>query len=133
MPFGVVGAIYEARPNVTVDIAALALRSRQRRGAARRHRRGVDQRGARPRHARRPRPRRADPDAIQTVDDFGRDGANALMRARGLVDVLVPRGSAALIQTVVTKSAVPVIETGEGNVHILLDESAPWNGRATSS
>ncbi|MDQ1127163.1 gamma-glutamyl phosphate reductase [Microbacterium sp. SORGH_AS 505] len=66
-----------------------------------------------------------DPEAIQTVDDFGRDGARALMRARGLVDVLVPRGSAQLIETVVTESSVPVIETGAGVVHIVLDASAP--------
>ena len=66
-----------------------------------------------------------DRDAIQTVDDFGRDGANALMTARGLVDVLVPRGSAGLIETVVTTSTVPVIETGAGNVHVVLDGSAP--------
>ena len=66
-----------------------------------------------------------DPEAIQTVDDFGRDGANALMQARGLVDVLVPRGSAQLIETVVTQSSVPVIETGAGVVHIVLDTTAP--------
>src|SRR5690606_4239835 len=64
-------------------------------------------------------------EAIQTVDDFGRDGARELMQARGLVDVLVPRGSAQLIETVVTESSVPVIETGAGVVHIVLDASAP--------
>src|SRR5690606_7171720 len=64
-------------------------------------------------------------EAIQTVDDFGRDGAKALMQGRGFIDVLVPRGSAALIETVVTESTVPVIETGAGNVHIVLDETAP--------
>ncbi|GGD39784.1 gamma-glutamyl phosphate reductase [Microbacterium faecale] len=125
VPFGVVGAIYEARPNVTVDIAALALRSGNavvlRGGSAAQSSNaalvaimcealgsaGVDR------------------DAVQTVDDFGRDGANALMTARGLVDVLVPRGSAGLIETVVTTSTVPVIETGAGNVHVVLDGSAP--------
>jgi glutamate-5-semialdehyde dehydrogenase len=66
-----------------------------------------------------------DREAIQTVDDFGRDGAKALMHGRGFVDVLVPRGSASLIETVVTESTVPVIETGAGVVHIVLDESAP--------
>jgi len=66
-----------------------------------------------------------DPEAIQTVDEFGRDGARELMHARGIVDVLVPRGSAQLIETVVTESSVPVIETGAGVVHIVLDESAP--------
>ncbi len=64
-------------------------------------------------------------EAIQTVDDFGRDGAKALMHGRGFIDVLIPRGSAGLIETVVTESTVPVIETGAGNVHIFLDETAP--------
>src|SRR5690606_24889801 len=58
------------------------------------------------------------------IDEFGRDGAAELMRARGYVDVLIPRGSASLINTVVTESKVPVIETGDGVVHIYLDESA---------
>lgn len=124
VPFGVVGSIYEARPNVTVDIAALALRSGNavvlRGGTAAQstnaalvsvmrdalHAQGVT------------------PEAVQSVDDFGRDGARALMNARGLVDVLVPRGSASLIETVVTQSTVPVIETGAGVVHIYLDASA---------
>lgn len=125
VPFGVVGSIYEARPNVTVDIAALALRSGNavvlRGGTAaeltnaalvRAMRGALGERGI-------------DPEAIQTVDDFGRDGARELMHARGIVDVLVPRGSAQLIETVVTESSVPVIETGAGVVHIVLDESAP--------
>jgi glutamate-5-semialdehyde dehydrogenase len=125
VPFGVVGAIYEARPNVTVDIAALAPRSGNavvlRGGSAARSsntvlveimRAALESVGI-------------DPEAIQSVDDFGRDGARALMHGRGLVDVLVPRGSASLIETVVTESTVPVIETGAGVVHIVLDESAP--------
>jgi glutamate-5-semialdehyde dehydrogenase len=125
VPFGVVGAIYEARPNVTVDIATLALRSGNsvvlRGGSAARESNAVlveimreALRGA-----------GVTPEAVQTVDDFGRDGARALMHGRGFVDVLVPRGSAGLIETVVTESTVPVIETGAGNVHIVLDESAP--------
>lgn len=125
VPFGVIGSIYEARPNVTVDIAALALRSGNavvlRGGTAAQSsnaalvdvmRDALQAEGI-------------DPEAIQTVDDFGREGANALMQARGLVDVLVPRGSAQLIETVVTQSSVPVIETGAGVVHIVLDSSAP--------
>ncbi|KDA06256.1 gamma-glutamyl phosphate reductase [Microbacterium sp. CH12i] len=125
VPFGVVGAIYEARPNVTVDIAALALRSGNasvlRGGSAARESNTVlvgIMRGALESVG-------ITPEAIQTVDDFGRDGAKALMHGRGFVDVLVPRGSAALIETVVTESTVPVIETGAGVVHIVLDESAP--------
>jgi glutamate-5-semialdehyde dehydrogenase len=125
VPFGVVGSIYEARPNVTVDIAALALRSGNavvlRGGSAaeltnaalvRAMRGALTTQGL-------------DPEAIQTVDEFGRDGARELMHARGIVDVLVPRGSAQLIETVVTESTVPVIETGAGVVHIVLDETAP--------
>ncbi|MET2012532.1 glutamate-5-semialdehyde dehydrogenase [Microbacterium chocolatum] len=124
VPFGVVGSIYEARPNVTVDIAALALRSGNavvlRGGTA------AERTNAALVAAMRDalRAQRLDPEAIQTLDDLGRDGARDLMQARGLVDVLVPRGSAQLIETVVTESLVPVIETGAGVVHILLDASA---------
>ncbi|MFK3678886.1 glutamate-5-semialdehyde dehydrogenase [Microbacterium sp. NPDC090218] len=125
VPFGVVGAIYEARPNVTVDIAALALRSGNsvvlRGGSAARESNTVlveVMRGA-------VEGAGLTPEAIQTVDDFGRDGAKALMHGRGFIDVLIPRGSAGLIETVVTESTVPVIETGAGNVHIVLDETAP--------
>ncbi|MET0672406.1 MAG: glutamate-5-semialdehyde dehydrogenase [Microbacterium pygmaeum] len=125
VPFGVVGTIYEARPNVTVDIAALALRSGNavvlRGGTA------AEQTNAALVAAMRAAlaAQGVDPEAIQTVDEFGRAGAHALMNARGIVDVLVPRGSAELIETVVTQSTVPVIETGAGVVHIVLDESAP--------
>lgn len=124
VPFGVVGSIYEARPNVTVDIASLALRAGNtvvlRGGSAaestnaaliRAMRGALEAQGI-------------DPEAIQTVDEFGRDGARELMHARGIVDVLVPRGSAQLIETVVTESSVPVIETGAGVVHIVLDAGA---------
>ena len=125
VPFGVVGSIYEARPNVTVDIAALALRS----GNAVVLRGGTAAQSSNAALVAVMRDALAsvgvDPEAIQTVDDFGRDGANALMQARGLVDVLVPRGSAELIETVVTQSSVPVIETGAGVVHIVLDATAP--------
>ena len=125
VPFGVVGSIYEARPNVTVDIAALGLRSGNAvvlRGGSAAERTNAAlvtvMRGALAE-------RGIDPEAIQTADDFGRDGARELMQARGIVDVLVPRGSAQLIETVVTESLVPVIETGAGVVHIVLDETAP--------
>lgn len=125
VPFGVVGSIYEARPNVTVDIAALALRSGNavvlRGGSAAELTNAALVRAMRGALAARG----IDPEAIQTVDEFGRDGARELMHARGIVDVLVPRGSAQLIETVVTESSVPVIETGAGVVHIVLDESAP--------
>ncbi|MDW4572746.1 glutamate-5-semialdehyde dehydrogenase [Microbacterium sp. M3] len=125
VPFGVVGSIYEARPNVTVDIAALSLRSGNavvlRGGTAAERTNAALVEAMRGALA----DRGIDPEAIQTVDEFGRDGARELMHARGVVDVLVPRGSAQLIETVVTESSVPVIETGAGVVHIVLDESAP--------
>lgn len=124
VPFGVVGAIYEARPNVTVDIAALALKSGNgavlRGGSAAEQsnrvlvgliQRAITSAGL-------------DGDAVQTVDEFGREGATRLMRARGYVDVLIPRGSAGLISTVVQESTVPVIETGSGVVHVFVDASA---------
>jgi glutamate-5-semialdehyde dehydrogenase len=124
VPMGVVAAIYEARPNVTVDIAGLALKSGNavilRGGTAaastnealiRVLREALDSVGL-------------PADAVQSVDQFGREGANVLMRARGRVDVLIPRGGRDLIQTVVNNSSVPVIETGEGNVHIFIDQSA---------
>lgn len=124
VPLGVVAAIYEARPNVTVDIAGLALKSGNaailRGGSAAANtnealvgilREALESVGL-------------PADAVQTVDQYGREGANVLMRARGRVDVLIPRGGRELIQTVVNSSSVPVIETGEGNVHIFVDESA---------
>lgn len=124
VPMGVVGMIYEARPNVTVDAAALTLKSgnavilRGGSAALESNRKLVQIIGDALEARNLPR------DLVQTVDDFGRAGGVALMRARGLVDVLVPRGGAALIQTVVTESLVPVIETGTGNVHIYVDASA---------
>lgn len=124
VPFGVVGVIYEARPNVTVDIAAIALKSGNgsvlRGGSAAEHsnrvlveliQRAITRAGL-------------DGGAVQTIDEFGREGANRLMRARGFVDVLIPRGSAGLISTVVNESTVPVIETGSGIVHVFVDASA---------
>lgn len=124
VPFGVIGCIYEARPNVTIDIAALAIKSGNaivlRGGSAAENtnrvlvqilQSGLEKAGL-------------NKDAAQTVDDFGRSGAQAMMQARGLIDVLIPRGSANLIRTVVEESKVPVIETGDGVVHMFLDESA---------
>lgn len=124
VPFGVVGCIYEARPNVTIDIAALAIKSGNavvlRGGSAAENtnaelvrvlQRALAESGL-------------DGDAVQTVDEYGREGAKGMMHARGLVDVLIPRGSANLIRTVVEESKVPVIETGDGVVHMFLDESA---------
>lgn len=124
VPLGVVAAIYEARPNVTVDIAGLALKSGNAvilRGGSAAARTNAALLGI----IRDALERTGLPaDAVQTVDEYGREGANVLMKARGRVDVLIPRGGHDLIQTVVTNASVPVIETGEGNVHIYLDEGA---------
>jgi glutamate-5-semialdehyde dehydrogenase len=124
VPFGVVGAIYEARPNVTLDIAALALKSGNavvlRGGSAALHSNAALVEVIQGALVEVGLPA----DCVQTIDEFGREGGVELMRARGLVDVLIPRGSAKLIETVVTESSVPVIETGAGVVHVYLDESA---------
>ncbi|CEA08331.1 Gamma-glutamyl phosphate reductase [Arthrobacter saudimassiliensis] len=125
VPLGVVAAIYEARPNVTVDIAGLALKSGNavilRGGSAAGRTNAVLVEIIRDALEAAGLPA----DAVQSIDQYGRSGANVLMKARGKVDVLIPRGGRDLIQTVVANAAVPVIETGEGNVHIYLDASAP--------
>jgi len=124
VPFGVVGAIYEARPNVTIDIAALALKSGNavvlRGGSAAENSNRVLVELVQEALASVGLPI----ESVQTIDEFGREGATQLMQARGYVDVLIPRGSANLINTVVMESKVPVIETGAGVVHVYLDESA---------
>ncbi|AEE46540.1 glutamate-5-semialdehyde dehydrogenase [Cellulomonas fimi] len=124
VPMGVVGMIYEARPNVTVDAAGLALKSGNavvlRGGSAAAASNEVIVGVL----ARALETRGLPGDLVQSIDAWGREGAVALMHARGLVDVLVPRGGADLIATVVRESTVPVIETGVGNVHVYVDESA---------
>ena len=124
VPLGVVGMIYEARPNVTVDVAALALKSGNAvvlRGGSAAQRTNATLVGIL-RDALESVGLPAD--LVTSVDAAGRAGATALMRARGLIDVLVPRGGAGLIETVVEESAVPVIETGSGNCHVYADASA---------
>jgi glutamate-5-semialdehyde dehydrogenase len=124
VPFGVVGIIYEGRPNVTADAAGICLKSGNAvllRGSssARRSneaivsvlRAGVSAAGL-------------PADAVQLVPGEGHEPAKALMRARGLVDVLIPRGGAGLIRSVVEESTVPVIETGVGNCHVYVDKDA---------
>ncbi|WP_423057361.1 glutamate-5-semialdehyde dehydrogenase [Brevibacterium linens] len=124
VPMGVIGAIYEARPNVTVDIAVLALKSGNasvlRGGSAAQNsnteiistlRRAVESAGL-------------PADSIGGIDQYGREGAHVLMHARDYVDLLIPRGGADLINMVVQESIVPVIETGVGNVHMFVDSTA---------
>ncbi len=124
VPFGVIGAIYEARPNVTVDLTALAIKTGNaivlRGGTAAENTNRVLVKLLQDALESVGLPR----NAVQTVDDFGREGATAMMHARGLIDVLIPRGSANLIQTVIDESKVPVIETGAGVTHVFLDETA---------
>ncbi|MFI7098732.1 glutamate-5-semialdehyde dehydrogenase [Streptomyces sp. NPDC050161] len=124
VPLGVIGIIYEARPNVTVDAAALCLKSGNAvllRGSSSAYasnsalvdvlRDAVESAGL-------------PADAVQLVPGESRESVRELMRARGLVDVLIPRGGASLIRTVVEESTVPVIETGTGNCHVYVDEAA---------
>lgn len=125
VPLGVVAIIYEARPNVTVDAAALCLKTgnavvlRGGREAVNTNlclvgimKDAISSCGI-------------DPDVLGFIEPGeGHESANALMSARGLVDVLIPRGGKRLIQAVVTNAKVPVIETGAGNCHLYVDESA---------
>jgi glutamate-5-semialdehyde dehydrogenase len=124
VPFGVIGVIYEARPNVTIDISALAIKS----GNAVVLRGGTAAENTNIALAKVLKEALASSslssELVQTVDDFGREGANEMMAARGLIDVLIPRGSASLINAVVEGSKVPVIQTGDGVTHVFIDESA---------
>lgn len=124
VPIGVLGMIYEARPNVTVDVASLSLKSGNavllRGGHAAEHTNATTLRAI----SQALEDCNFSSALVQSVDDFGRQGATSLMQARGFVDLLIPRGGAGLIRTVVENSKVPVIETGSGNVHIYVDESA---------
>jgi glutamate-5-semialdehyde dehydrogenase len=124
VPFGVVGIIYEARPNVTADAAGICLKSgnavllrgsssalRSNTAVVATLRRAAAASGL-------------SEDVVQLVPGEGHDAVKELMRARGLVDVLIPRGGAGLIRSVVEESTVPVIETGVGNCHVYVDEHA---------
>ena len=123
VPFGVVGIIYEARPNVTADAAGICVKSGNaallrgsssatdsNRAIVRALRAGLVASGL-------------NPDAVSLVEG-GREVTAELMAARGLVDVLIPRGGAGLIEAVVQGSKVPVIETGTGNCHLFVDRAA---------
>jgi glutamate-5-semialdehyde dehydrogenase len=124
VPLGVVGIIYESRPNVTVDTATLALKSgnaivlRGGKEAARSSQRLVEIMSAVPGLPK---------GAIELLDSSTRQSVQELIKARGLVDVIIPRGGAGLITFVTENSAVPVIETGAGNCHIFVDESADFD------
>ena len=124
VPLGVIAIVYEARPNVTVDAAGLAVKSGNAallRGSASAYESNtvlvgiLDAAGEK---AGLPR------DSVQLVPGTDRSSVGHLLRARGLVDVIIPRGGAGLISYVVENSTVPVIETGVGNCHIYVDASA---------
>jgi glutamate-5-semialdehyde dehydrogenase len=124
VPFGVVGMIYEGRPNVTVDAAGICLKS----GNAALLRGSSSAAGSNAALVAILRDALVDAglpaDAVQLVPADSRETVKELMRARGLVDVLVPRGGAGLIRSVVEESTVPVIETGVGNCHVYVDAAA---------
>ncbi|MEV4638385.1 glutamate-5-semialdehyde dehydrogenase [Actinoplanes sp. NPDC049548] len=124
VPFGVVGIIYEGRPNVTADAAGICLKS----GNAALLRGSSSAMSSNAAIVSVLRKAIADSglpaNAVQLLDATTRDSVKELMRARGLVDVLIPRGGASLIKTVVEESTVPVIETGVGNCHVYVDEAA---------
>jgi glutamate-5-semialdehyde dehydrogenase len=124
VPFGVVGMIYEARPNVTVDAAGICLKSGN--AALLRGSSNIASSNAAIAAVLRDAVVSVGlpADVIQVVPGEGHDAVKALMRARGQVDVLIPRGGAGLIRSVVEESTVPVIETGVGNVHVYVDKAA---------
>src|SRR5882762_8214029 len=124
VPLGVVGIIYESRPNVTVDTAVLALKTgnaivlRGGKEAAHSNQRLVEILAAVP---------GVPEGGIELLDSSTRQSVQELIKARGLVDVIIPRGGAGLITFVTENSTVPVIETGAGNCHIFVDESADFD------
>ena len=124
VPMGVIGIIYEARPNVTVDAAALCFKAGSscilRGGKEAFHSSMCLTRLMRAALVSEGLPE----DAINLVEDTSRDTANQMMRLNGFLDVLIPRGGAGLIQAVVRNATVPVIETGTGNCHVYVDASA---------
>ncbi|MFR5602031.1 MAG: glutamate-5-semialdehyde dehydrogenase [Lachnospiraceae bacterium] len=126
VPLGVVGIIYEARPNVTSDAFGLCFKSgnavilkggsdalESNKAIIRWIRTGLSKAGL-------------PEDAVQLIEDTNRETTKAFMRMNGYVDVLIPRGGAGLIRSVVENSTVPVIETGTGNCHIFVDETADF-------
>lgn len=123
VPFGVLGMIYESRPNVTADVAALAVKSgnavvlrggkeayRSSKAICDALRKGIKQAGL-------------NPDIVQLIEDTTRASSKEMMKAKGYIDLLIPRGGAGLIQTVMQEATVPVIETGTGICHIYVDQT----------
>lgn len=124
VPIGVIGIIYEARPNVTADAAVLCLKSSNAvilRGGKEAINSNMAIAGV-----MRAALKKCgfDENCIQLVTDISRESANEMMKMKGYLDCLIPRGGKGLIRSVVENSTVPVIETGSGNCHIFVDESA---------
>ena len=121
VPLGVVGIIYEARPNVTADAAALCLKSGNAcilRGGKEAVKTNIAMAGV----MRQALEKAGLPaDAVQLVEDTSRETSRQMMGANGLIDVLIPRGGAGLIRAVVENATVPVIQTGVGNCHVYVD------------
>ena len=124
VPLGVVGVIYESRPNVTADVAGLCIKTgnvcvlrggkeayRSNRAIVNIFHKAIEETGL-------------DPNMVQLVQDTTRASAVAMMKLNKYLDILIPRGGAGLIQTVVENSTVPVIETGVGNCHVYVDDAA---------
>lgn len=124
VPMGVIGIIFESRPNVTVDAAALCFKA----GSAVILRGGSDAINSNKFLVGLMRKTIADfgfpEDCIQLVEDTSHETANEMMRLNRYIDLLIPRGSGRLIRAVIENSTVPVIQTGEGNCHVFVDESA---------
>jgi glutamate-5-semialdehyde dehydrogenase len=124
VPMGVIGIIYEARPNVTSDAFGLCLKA----GSASILRGGKDAVCSNKQTIAIFRKviedMGYDPNFVQLIEDTSRESANAMMKMNGCIDVLIPRGGAGLIQSVVQNATVPVIETGVGNCHVFVDETA---------
>lgn len=124
VPMGVIGIIFESRPNVTVDAAALCFKA----GSAVILRGGSDAINTNKFLAELMRKTIADfhvpADCIQLVEDTSHETANAMMTLDKYIDLLIPRGSGRLIRTVIENATVPVIQTGEGNCHVFVDKSA---------
>jgi glutamate-5-semialdehyde dehydrogenase len=124
VPLGVIGIIYESRPNVTVDTAVLALKT----GNAIVLRGGKEAAGSNACLVEIMTGVAGVPEgAIELLDSSTRDSVHELIKARGLVDVIIPRGGTGLINFVTENSAVPVIETGAGNCHVFVDASADFD------
>ncbi len=126
VPLGVIGIIYEARPNVTVDAAALCLKAGNAvvlRGG----KEAINSNLALGEVIRSALSEAGLPeDCVNVISDTSRDSSSALMRMNGLVDVLIPRGGAGLIKSVVENATVPVIETGAGNCHVYVEKTADF-------